>query len=355
MSNKIQKAAYIATFLALVAVAFFGTSTVASAQYSDGYWDGQYYDDTYSYSYDNPYDGYYDQPSDWYEYNNDYSYGYGYDDDYYGGYYDDYGYGDDCYYNDCYDYDYGYDNCYDCGYDDYAYDYCYYDCYDYDYDDCYYYDCYDYDYCYDSCYSSGDTVIDIYNHYIETETVIDYADHDDDRDDDIDRDFDVMCIPSDEEVDEGDRVTFRARVNGVDEDDVDFEWSGDIDGDDEEVSKRFTREGTYRVRVEAEYRGDVESDTCTVEVEGEDDDNDRDRDRVTLVSTPPTGTPASGVYLSQVPYTGASDNAKLIGFITMLTLSSLAGAYYVVTRKARSDRKSFLERFKQDNLASKAN
>lgn len=180
----------------------------------------------------------------------------------------------------------------------------------------------------------------------------------DDRDDDDDDDHDwsVSCKASPSRVDEGETVRWIAETDGVSESRVDFNWSRDADGDDEEVTERYNRAGTYEARVTARYNGETKSDTCTVRVE---DDRDDDRSNVVVTRTTPT-TPTyvppslSSVYLSQVPYTGAADTAKIVGFITMLTLASLGGAYYMVTKKARSDRKSFIERFKQDNLAKRA-
>jgi hypothetical protein len=357
------KAAYIFSYLAVFAITFFGMSTVASAQsYDDGYYydDGNYgsYDSYGPYSfygdtsgYYDPNDGYYDQPSNW----NDYA-GYGGYSDYsfdpYSGY-DNYSYGG---YN---------DDCSSCGgsnNDYYANNYGNYD------NTCYYYDCGGYDYpeystCGAGCSTGGtinETIVDVWNSNVNTNTNINYApeshdhdDHDHDNDNnDNNEDFSVICKADDRNVEEGDRVRWIAEVNGVSDSRVDFSWSGDADGDDQEVTERYNKSGTYTAKVRARYNGQTETDTCTVRV----GDDNNDDSNVTLVSNPPTGTPASlnSVYLSQVPYTGAAENAKLIGFITMLTLSSLAGAYYIVTRKARSDRKSFIERFKQDNIISKA-
>lgn len=362
-------------FIAIFAMVFFGLSTVASAQsYDEGYYfdDRNYgsYDsyDPYSFygdtsGYFDPSDGYYDQPSNWNDYagyGNYYNYDYGLDDYYYGNYdnTDYYSYG-------AYD-----DGCYSCGgsnNDYYASNYGNYD------STCYYYDCGGYDYpqystCGNGC-SSGtsggiinETIIDVWSNNINTNTNIQYAseshdhddhDHDNDNDNDNDDDdFSVSCKADDRNVEEGDRVRWIAEVDGVSDSKVDFSWSGDADGDDQEVTERYNKSGTYEAKVRARYNGQTETDTCTVRVEDEDDNDDSN---VTLVSTP-TGTPASlnSVYLSQVPYTGAAENAKLIGFITMITLSSLAGAYYMVTRKARADRKSFIEQFKRDNLSVKA-
>lgn len=348
MSNNIQKATYFVSLLAAMVVAFFGLYTVASAQSYDGYYyddsDYGYYDDSYdpyAYygdvgSYYDPYGGYYDQPDNW----NDYP-DYGSYNDPYAYSYDPYAYSSGSYYD---------QTCYSCGgsngYNDtYAYNN--------NYDVCYYYDCSQT--CTTCNTGTQDTIIDVWNYNVNTNyPPVVY--HDNDDNDDNDDDFSVSCKADDRTVEEGDRVRWIAEVDGVDEDDVDFSWSGDADGDDQEVTERYNKSGTYEAKVRARYNGQTETDTCTVRVEDEDNDDDNDDSNVTLVSNPPTGTPASlnSVYLSQVPYTGAADNAKLIGFITMLTLSSLAGAYYIVARKARADRKSFIERFKQENYSTKA-
>jgi plastocyanin len=422
MSNKIQKTAYVFSVLALIAVAFFGFSNTASADY---------YDNT-DWSYDSGYYGDYYDNNDW-AYNDGY-YGYGNSGDYYDNYQDyDYGYSDYC--DNC---DYGYDysdysdNCGNCnsGYNDYSYGY--------DYPQ--------YASCGSGCSSGGgstDTIIDIYNNNTNTNTntnivygssnnnndddyddldvscdvsdssvetgdnvtwsanasggngnysyswsgssplngrtgrtvTVDYSsegsksgsvrvtsngqsatancgsvdvEDDNNNNNNNDDDFSVSCKADDRTVRVGDRVRWIAEVDGVDEDDVDFSWSGDADGDDEEITERYNKKGTYEAKIRARFDGQTETDTCTVRVEDNNDDGN-----VTLVSNPPTGTLASlnSVYLSQVPYTGASDKAKILGFITMLALSSLAGAYYIVTRKARRDRKSFITHFKQENLA----
>lgn len=359
MSKNIQKAAYTVSLLAVMVVAFFGLSTVASAQsYDEGYYydDGNYgyYDnsyDPYGYygdtsGYYDPYDGYYDQPSNWNDYSNYGTYNdpYAYSYDPYANSYDPYAYSGGSYYD---------QTCYTCGT---SYDYYDHHVYNDTYDVCYYYDCSQT--CTTCNTGTQDTIVDVWNYNVNTNTnyppVTNHDhDHDDDHNDNDD-DFSVSCKADDRNVEEGDRVRWIAEVDGVSESKVDFSWSGDADGDDQEVTERYNKSGTYEAKVRARYKGQTETDTCTVRVEDE-DDNDDDSN-VTLVSNPPTGTPASlnSVYLSQVPYTGAADNAKLIGFITMLTLSSLAGAYYIVTRKARADRKSFIERFKQENYSTKA-
>jgi uncharacterized repeat protein (TIGR01451 family) len=83
--------------------------------------------------------------------------------------------------------------------------------------------------------------------------------------------FNVSCRANPNDAEVGERVRWSASTSGVDESQVDFDWSGDADGNDEEVTERYNREGTYRARVRATWNGQTDSDTCEVEVE--DDDN----------------------------------------------------------------------------------
>jgi hypothetical protein len=50
---------------------------------------------------------------------------------------------------------------------------------------------------------------------------------------------------------------------------------------------------------------------------------------------PPPPNKGGGVYLSQLPYTGAGDNFKVIGFIAGLLVWSIGIAYFLVQRKAK--------------------
>lgn len=166
-------------------------------------------------------------------------------------------------------------------------------------------------------------------------------------------DFSVTCKASPSRVDRDERVRWIATVRGVDENDVDFRWSGDASGNDQEVTERYNDSGTYRATVRARYNGRTETDTCTVRVDG----NNNGNGNVTLYSNPtPTGNLASlnSVYLSQVPYTGVEDNWKLAGIATLLALLSAWIAYEIVARKIKSDRKNAIANFKAENLANKA-
>lgn len=58
----------------------------------------------------------------------------------------------------------------------------------------------------------------------------------------------------------------------------------------------------------------------------------------------------SSVYLNQVPYTGVGDNLKFAAFLSGLILWSAMVAYFIIKRKATTDRKSAILAFKQENL-----
>lgn len=141
---------------------------------------------------------------------------------------------------------------------------------------------------------------------------------DDDDDGDVrgdrDVDFGVQCLPDRSTHRVGEVVTYNATIDSddIDEDDVDFDWSGqsgiDEDGDSATIQYRST--GIKEVRVEAEYDGETESDTCYVQIGR-----------------------GAGVTLDQVPYTGPGDAAKTIGFITTLLLMALAGGYAIIRRR----------------------
>jgi hypothetical protein len=87
---------------------------------------------------------------------------------------------------------------------------------------------------------------------------------------DEDEDFDAECVQSDTRIEEGDSVTFRAEVDGGDSP-FEYDWSGDANGDDRTITKRFTHEGTYTVDLEVtDDEGRRAEDSCTVRVEDED-------------------------------------------------------------------------------------
>ena len=126
---------------------------------------------------------------------------------------------------------------------------------------------------------------------------------------DDDNDLDVTCRVSDTRIDEGDRITFEADIDGGNGP-YDIQWDGDIDDiddfDDEDryQTVRIDDDGTYYIEVEVEDDdGNRASDDCSVIYVG----RDRNSGGVTITSnTNPTGQ-VLGVSLAQVPYTGLGD------------------------------------------------
>ncbi len=172
---------------------------------------------------------------------------------------------------------------------------------------------------------------------------------DDDNNNDDD-DLEVSCEVSDSSIEEGDEIRISVDIDGG-EGPFDIEWDGDIDDvddfDDDAKSQRveFEDSGRYEFEVTVEDdNGDEDSDTCTVRVS-----NDRD----TLATSDGELAGLSSVYLSQVPYTGVEDTAKVFGFIALIAVWSGAIAYYLLKNKTRAVIKSKIQSFKEANLAKK--
>lgn len=163
-------------------------------------------------------------------------------------------------------------------------------------------------------------------------------------------DLEVSCEVSDSSIEEGDEVRISVDIDGGNGP-FDIEWDGDIDEvddfDDNAKSQRveFEDSGRYEFEVTVEDdNGDEDSDTCTVRVS---DDND------SIATTDGELAGLSSVYLSQVPYTGVEDTAKVFGFIALIAVWSAAIAYYLLKNKTRSIVKSKISAFKEANLAKK--
>ncbi len=126
-----------------------------------------------------------------------------------------------------------------------------------------------------------------------------------------DDDFEVTCEVSETRIEAGDRVTFDVDIEGGDSP-FDVRWSGDyrdiddFDRDRQRQTVRIDEEGRYELEVEVtDDEGRRASDECRVVIV-----DDEDEPTVTVTTNTPTGQVA-GVALSQVPYTGLTDNPVL--------------------------------------------
>ncbi len=172
-----------------------------------------------------------------------------------------------------------------------------------------------------------------------------------------DEDFDAVCKVSDSSIEEGDRVTFTADVDGGDSP-FDYDWSGDADSSSRSFSKTFSRSGTYEVDLKViDDEGRVARDTCTVRVKDEDEDNDNDRDINVVARTNPSNNDGNfasvdSVYLNQVPYTGPEDVAKGIAFAVGILAWSIGGALII---RNKMDKKAVSNRIEAFKSANKTN
>ncbi len=165
-------------------------------------------------------------------------------------------------------------------------------------------------------------------------------------------DLEVSCEVSDSSIEEGDDIKIEVDIDGGNGP-YDISWDGDTDEvddfDEDARSQRieFEDSGRYEFEVTVEDdNGDEESDTCVVRVSDEDDDRVISRTDGDLAGL-------SSVYLSQVPYTGPEDVAKVFGFIALIAVWSSMIAYYLLQNRTRSIVGSRIAAFKEANLARK--
>ena len=166
------------------------------------------------------------------------------------------------------------------------------------------------------------------------------------EEDDDDDDFDITCEVSDTRIEEGDRVTIEVDIDGGNSP-YEIEWDGDIDDiddfddNDRRQTVRIDDEGRYDLEVEVtDDDGRRRTDECrTIIVSDEDDDDDNEDDVDVSVTSFTGGTTGrvAGVALSQIPYTGLTDNpvlnAILYSFagLTLLVIGSVS--LYILRRR----------------------
>lgn len=107
-----------------------------------------------------------------------------------------------------------------------------------------------------------------------------------------------------------------------------YRWNGsdNLRGNDDEVTKRYTSTGEKYGTVTITSGDDSITKTCKVDIKSA---------PIVAGPTEPTPPRSGGVYLSQLPYTGASDNLKIGLFMLGLLAWSAALAYFFVQRKAK--------------------
>ncbi len=167
-------------------------------------------------------------------------------------------------------------------------------------------------------------------------------------------DYRVTCFVEDTTVRRGEDVEFSARAIGG-SGDYEYEWFGDdgIDGSRDEFEHDFDYDGVYRVSVEVtDADGYTTSDDCDPIYVGQ---NYYGVNYVQDYGSP-EGELAntSSVYLSQVPYTGAKDTAKMIGLVAFAAVWSIALGYYFLKRRGVKAVSNRIADFKKANLAGRA-
>ncbi len=162
----------------------------------------------------------------------------------------------------------------------------------------------------------------------QTEYATCYADVEEEDEDD---DLEVSCYADDDSVETGDSIKWIAEADGG-SGSYKYSWSGtdDLDGSSRTVTERYYDEGEKKARVKVTSGGQTEYATCYADVE---DDNQV----LSYVQTSNTMPLVSSVYLSDIPYTGAGDNIKIVLFITALVLWSMLLAYYFLKKKLNNN------------------
>jgi len=183
-----------------------------------------------------------------------------------------------------------------------------------------------------------------------------FAQNNDEDEDDLK----IICRVSDTSIDKGDTVKFTVEIDGG-RPSYRIEWDGDISGDDDEERVRFNRSGTYRVSVEVrDANGHRASDDCAVVRVGDDEDEDEDDDdrRITVTTGSNLNTPngnlagLESVFLSQVPYTGPADVAKVLGILALIAVWSTAVAMYFKKQRAFNSVSNKIADFKERNKSA---
>jgi hypothetical protein len=149
-------------------------------------------------------------------------------------------------------------------------------------------------------------------------------------------DLEVSCSANYDEVETGDSVRFTAEADGGNGS-YKYSWSGtnSLSGSSRTVTKYYSTEGQKSARVKVTSDGEISYATCYVDV--------NDNQVLSYVqNTNPVMPLTASVYLSDIPYTGAGDNIKIILFILALGLWGIFLAYYLLKKKNNIDLKEIV-------------
>ena len=141
----------------------------------------------------------------------------------------------------------------------------------------------------------------------------------DDDDDDDDNDLWCEIDASDTSVDEGDRITLEWDTRGADDARIN-QGIGSVDEDGGTERVEIDGTTTFRLTVENDD-GDEEDCSVTVRV------NDENEFSNIVIDEEPTINPYSGVYLSDIPYTGLDMGPYAWAYWAALAALGAAGTY----------------------------
>jgi hypothetical protein len=172
-------------------------------------------------------------------------------------------------------------------------------------------------------------------------------------------DLEISCRVSDTTIEEGDTVTYSVDINDGNSP-YDIEWDGDISGDNETERVRYNRNGSYEVEVTVrDDNGDRDTDTCPVvrvsDNNGGSNNNNSNINVITHTNNTHSNTPIGNfasldtVFLSQVPYTGPEDIARIAGVLAFIAIWSTGAALYFRKRRALQATSLKIEAFKATN------
>ena len=172
--------------------------------------------------------------------------------------------------------------------------------------------------------------------------------------------LDAVCVASPSNPNVGQTVTWTANAYGGNGS-YSYSWSGDVYGNGSSVNTSYNTTGTRYATVRVQdSNGNSITRSCQVYVGGTNYNSG-----VTLLGGSNTngvnnGVLSSGVFLSQIPYTGVSENIKMALFVLGMIIWSAFMAWIInkkiTAKKAKGNsisQKEIIERFKQANLARK--